>query len=217
MYTPDSHTHHATLIVSENRKAITENLWKELSALSRNNVRYEQTVLDIETARALISWNNAPYIGKKIALIAFHSATIPAQNALLKVLEEPSNGTSFILVTSNKEALLPTLLSRLQETKVKEHIENTDSHHDAQLFLKTPQADRMKLASVTALLTKTDEEGRKDRESLKAFILSLAQGAAGVKPSDTQEILTIASYAGDPSSSGKALLEYLSLLLPQTK
>lgn len=36
------------------------------------------------------------------------------QNALLKTLEEPPNGTFFILVTSNEDRLLPTVRSRSQ-------------------------------------------------------------------------------------------------------
>lgn len=38
--------------------------------------------------------------------------TIPAQNALLKVLEEPPNNTYIILSTERKEALLRTIISR---------------------------------------------------------------------------------------------------------
>ncbi len=38
--------------------------------------------------------------------------TIAAQNALLKVFEEPPEGTTFLLVTEKKESLLPTVRSR---------------------------------------------------------------------------------------------------------
>ena len=40
------------------------------------------------------------------------SMTVAAQNALLKVFEEPPAGTTFLLVTEKKEALLPTVRSR---------------------------------------------------------------------------------------------------------
>jgi DNA polymerase III delta prime subunit len=40
--------------------------------------------------------------------------TIEAQNALLKVLEEPPSHTIIILITTTKEALLPTIRSRCQ-------------------------------------------------------------------------------------------------------
>jgi DNA polymerase-3 subunit delta' len=41
----------------------------------------------------------------------------PAQDALLKTLEEPPNATTFILVTSAPGTLLPTILSRCQRLR----------------------------------------------------------------------------------------------------
>lgn len=41
----------------------------------------------------------------------------PAANALLKTLEEPPEGTGFILVASNASALLPTIISRCQRVR----------------------------------------------------------------------------------------------------
>src|SRR6201999_3807744 len=40
-----------------------------------------------------------------------------AANALLKTLEEPGQKTHFILLTSQPEALLPTILSRTQRVR----------------------------------------------------------------------------------------------------
>lgn len=41
----------------------------------------------------------------------------PAANALLKTLEEPPDGTGFILVATNAKALLPTIISRCQRVR----------------------------------------------------------------------------------------------------
>jgi len=55
---------------------------------------------------------SAPF---KIALITeAEKLTIPAQNALLKILEEPPARTLIILLAPQKEALLPTIISRCQ-------------------------------------------------------------------------------------------------------
>lgn len=43
--------------------------------------------------------------------------SISAANALLKTLEEPGARTHFILLTSQEEALLPTILSRTQRVR----------------------------------------------------------------------------------------------------
>jgi DNA polymerase-3 subunit delta' len=57
-----------------------------------------------------------PYHGKyKVLLINdSHRMTVAAQNALLKVLEEPNPTTIIILVTHELDRILPTILSRLQ-------------------------------------------------------------------------------------------------------
>lgn len=50
--------------------------------------------------------------------------TIPAQNALLKILEEPPQTTLIILSVSQKEILLPTILSRCEIIELKNVIED---------------------------------------------------------------------------------------------
>lgn len=42
----------------------------------------------------------------------------PAQNALLKTLEEPISGTAFLLLTDSPELLLPTIISRCRALKL---------------------------------------------------------------------------------------------------
>lgn len=61
-----------------------------------------------------------PYLAPvKIAFIPqAEKLTVPAQNALLKTLEEPPAKTLLILMAPNKEALLPTIVSRCQITQL---------------------------------------------------------------------------------------------------
>ncbi len=47
-----------------------------------------------------------------------HLATIPAQNALLKTLEEPVSNTLFLLTTTHLRQLLPTIRSRCHLLKL---------------------------------------------------------------------------------------------------
>jgi DNA polymerase-3 subunit delta' len=56
--------------------------------------------------------------GKKIAVINdAHLMTHEAQNALLKILEEPSPSSMIILISANPAELLPTVVSRCQEIR----------------------------------------------------------------------------------------------------
>jgi hypothetical protein len=217
MHFKDFPQHHAILLTHSDRLSYGQELWNEISTLSPAHRHFDQTVLDIETARIIISFAQSPYSGEKVALISFHTASLPAQNAMLKILEEPRGNMRFVLLTTNKNNLIDTVLSRVRHVHV-EGGENT-SHKHAEEFLFTSPSFRMKLSYVVDILSKVDEEGRKDREVVKAFILSLVDVMSEKKiaPRYITETLEIASYASDPSASGKALLEYLSLLLPQIK
>jgi hypothetical protein len=87
----------------------------------------------------------------------------------------------------------------------------------AREFLSSKHEMRMSILSIEKLLKQEDEEGRKDREAVRGFILSLLPVLR--ENSDTayfqQEVLEVASYAGEPSASTKGLVEYLALLLPK--
>jgi DNA polymerase III delta prime subunit len=210
--------HHAILLVDIQREKLGDALWDEILKLSLANKYFKSTVLDIDMARSIISWAQSPYHEHKHAVISFHTATLPAQNALLKILEEPPSLVSFILVTSHKEHILDTVISRLEVVTEKDK-QKDDITKTAHLFLEEKPSIRMKLPYVVELLAREDEEGRKDRERVRLFLLDLAEGVTSFKVSSryAQEVLEMASYASDPSTSCKAILEYVSLLLPQTK
>lgn len=69
--------------------------------------------LNIETSRAIIDESYIANENIKTILIAANSFNLYAQNALLKVLEEPPSGVVFILYAKMKSLLLPTIRSRL--------------------------------------------------------------------------------------------------------
>lgn len=77
----------------------------------------ETTSIGIERIRSLQNQLKLKPFGqeKKIAFFSqAETATVEAQNALLKILEEPSEKTLFILSAPSPEWLLPTIVSRCQ-------------------------------------------------------------------------------------------------------
>lgn len=56
---------------------------------------------------------------KLLVIYDAHLLTAEAQNALLKVLEEPPNNTIIILVSPSTSTLLPTVISRCQVVELK--------------------------------------------------------------------------------------------------
>lgn len=77
----------------------------------------ERPSITIEQVRQLnhqLSLSSYQASGRRVVVIdSAHLLTLEAQNALLKLIEEPPPATSFILVAESLEALLPTVRSRL--------------------------------------------------------------------------------------------------------
>jgi DNA polymerase-3 subunit delta' len=71
-------------------------------------------IAEIRLAQSFL--NNKPLKNKQNVVIihAAQKLTLPAQQALLKTLEEPPGNSLIYLVTDNPESLLPTILSRVQ-------------------------------------------------------------------------------------------------------
>lgn len=69
--------------------------------------------LNIEISRAIIDESYIASEETKTILIAANSFNVYAQNALLKILEEPPNSVLFVLYARMKSLLLPTIRSRL--------------------------------------------------------------------------------------------------------
>ncbi len=205
--------HHAVCFVTSSRELFLPSV---LSVLKETNSYHEVTemnVLDIDTARTLKEWNNKSFGIPKTMVVSFHTITHQAQNALLKVLEEPNSATQFILLTTHIHGLLPTVRSRLHivEHTDKEMIEKIPS-----FFLRTRPDLRMELPEIETLLEAVDKEDKKDREKVMQFIGSLYEICVTkrVEVSMCKEIAACLQFASGPSSSGKMLVEYLALRLP---
>ncbi|MDR2912698.1 MAG: DNA polymerase III subunit delta [Alistipes sp.] len=86
--------------------------------------------LGLENLQGLISKREADEVIRKLSFKSFEGGykavvvwlpermNIEAANTLLKILEEPWDRTLFILVSAKPELLLPTILSRVQQTVV---------------------------------------------------------------------------------------------------
>ena len=75
------------------------------------------TIKQIHTL--LTSLATAPRLPRLIWIEEAHLATIPAQNALLKLLEEPPLNTTIYLTTQSQSSLLPTIRSRCAHQALK--------------------------------------------------------------------------------------------------
>lgn len=102
------------------------------SIIESNYIEINKTLsnISIETVRELTaSLSYGSYEGKLqvVVIYALDKASIPAQNALLKLLEEPPQNTLIFLTVDTTDAVLSTILSR---TNVLRLSKNDIQKHD---------------------------------------------------------------------------------------
>ena len=174
----------------------------------------------IEEARELITAASLKNYEHGVFLLGIASLTSEAQQAMLKLFEEPQQGTQFIVMVPHG-TLLPTLRSRMMEYPEKEKLTAGrlgSSQRDPQqvsLFLKLSSKERSDF--ITKLLK--DDEGTKER--VRDFINALeAELYARVGPTRSntrqalEDIAMVRDYLRDRSPSLKMLLEHLAIGLP---
>ena len=110
------------------------------------------------------------------------SMNVSAQNALLKVLEEPPGGTSFILVVETPQELLPTVRSRstaVSADTVRPSAEKNINGLAAEFLDALP--DAMKLAEFSFKLDKLDKNAFIDfiEDAKTAVALKLRDSFSG--------------------------------------
>lgn len=112
---------HSTLLISNTTILSADVLaWLKRSAdrvKSENVVFINETFesISVETIReisAQAQYGSSEADTRFFVLLAAEKMSLPAQNAILKILEEPPEHTVFVLATSNPDYLLPTIHSR---------------------------------------------------------------------------------------------------------
>ena len=123
-----------------------------------------------------------PFEGRRRVVIVDDAAALvgPAQNALLKTLEEPPASSVFILLTSRPDVLLPTVRSRVIRLSFAEGgplVVDAESRHVAQRVLARAAAGGdpgRRLEAAKDLLTNTGGGSAGDREQLASHLRAVA-------------------------------------------
>lgn len=136
--------------------------------------------------------------------------SVEAQNALLKVLEEPPAYVTFIICVTSKEKLLSTVLSRSQtvtffplscETVAKYLIDKTDTPED-----KTQLLSKMAQGSIgTALELATDDTKLTRMEKSVTALINLKKNALRIR--EMVELLT------EEKENITEIIDYMSTFL----
>lgn len=167
----------------------------------------------VDDARALkdISGTKAIAHMGRVMVISVGALTTEAQNALLKLLEEPGQGMVFVLSIPRADVLLPTVRSRMQRVHLPRNHEKEECKA-AHEFLAAPVAKR--LAIVGKLLKDKDIQSADDLLTGVECILSESLHTKTEHQHKTLRTLhaiwNTRRYSG--TSLSKPLLERIALL-----
>lgn len=179
-----------------------------IKTLEVSDVEYlKSDSFSIDNVRELTTKSfSRPEIGDtKLIVVLLTSITIEAQQALLKLLEEPPNSTAFVFCVPHSLYLLPTLISRFHQPL---GFSRTPRINNAfQDFYLLPLPDR--LAEISNRLLKKDKQWI---EELKQSMLNwLIEKPANLRTNDISWFYYIAEHLHTRGASNKILLEELAL------
>ncbi|MBP6858419.1 MAG: hypothetical protein KBC33_01145 [Candidatus Pacebacteria bacterium] len=221
-------SHHAYLIIGSDshRLDLISILAKDHNILAQANPdffdrSYENlTIDDSRELKSLHSTRPIGITGKKIFIITTNAATVEAQNALLKLLEEPAEYAHFFLIVPSAHILLPTVKSRMQEVVSgklsvvsKKTLEQLNTIEEVRKFLKMTQAKRLevvkKLVEDITKEKKTKQDVINFLDAIQAVVYEEKGIKEGAKPLEAIE--TARKYIHDRAPSVKMLMEYVAL------
>ncbi|PIR83159.1 hypothetical protein COU19_02020 [Candidatus Kaiserbacteria bacterium CG10_big_fil_rev_8_21_14_0_10_56_12] len=222
--------HHAFVIEAEADKGIEFALgWveRELGLEQKANpdvVVLRHGLFSVEDARQVSEIAiQAPLRGTKRAIIiAAARAYREAQNALLKIFEEPVPGTHLFLILPTLGGLLPTLRSRVVVLRQGAGAARAVSE-DARVFLAAAREKRT--AMIKRLSTGRDEDERRtNRDRALAIVNGVEATAyealhAGNRAPEIVSLLRdtteLRTFLHDRSAPVRMILEHLSLVIPR--
>ncbi len=171
---------------------------------------YRQPQFGIDMARTLIQAAHLRPSGKEnqqVILVATEFITEEAQQALLKIIEEPPSSTKFVFVLPLGYTLLPTLESRFERKESEKH--DVDSSV-FQSFKRATYAER--LSSIEEAAKKKDLAWQANiKRGLLGHLLAHHRDISSETLTEFEYISRTLLTRG---ASNKFLLEHLALNLP---
>jgi len=184
-------------------------------------------LFSVDDARNLVTASGPIAGDRKLVIISVKRIFHEAQNALLKLFEEPPEDTTLVLVVPSAGVLLHTLRSRLMplpnvsaEGTAREHTEEIVNQ-----FLKANANERKKLCD--HLLARSGSDKEEERQQARFDSVRLVEGLlltarkealAGNKSREvrlyTAELVGFLPTLHTRSAPLKLILEHLQLVIP---
>lgn len=199
-------THHAVLFSASEPLLVSLDEYETIAAHNQ----YRQGQFGIDDVRALISVAYRRPEGaevERLLLVATEFITEEAQQALLKLIEEPPISTRFIFVIPEGYTLLPTLESRFERAGT---LGEPTVSTAFVTFKKAQLAER--LALIEENLKRKDHLWQADlKKGLLTYLTDRPKSLSASVLSDLEYVSRLLLTRG---ASNKFLLEHLALTLP---
>ncbi len=213
-------SHHAYYLVGDDatREKLVSILHDKHSIKSHGNPdlyikKYETFTID-EARKLKSAAEVLPSItdAKKIFVLQIDNITLEAQNALLKLFEEPGDSVHFFLIISSAHILLQTVKSRMSLLR-SSHLQDSGIAQEAKVFLDSSIPKR--LEQIKKFVDAIADEKR-PRQDAADFLNEIERfvyvSGDGVRPARKLEVISkVREYMNDRAPSFKMLLEYVAL------
>ena len=221
-----SNLHHAYLLVGRPedvlptlRVSLGERLGVADLSASPDYVEEEYSLFGIKDSHSLRQRQNLSAFGKKgrFFVLTISSATVEAQNALLKTFEEPATDTHFFVILRSEDILLPTLKSRFVIVRPNEKDQNQELEKTAAMDFSTmsPSA-RLEYVKKNFIKNKNEGKGEVFRflDDLEKVVYNLYRSGGRVgEPKALMAILQAKKHLANPRASLRLILEHLALAI----
>ncbi len=212
--------HHAYVVVGDRAQALksVEVALKERSTGEESVFTYEtfqkEDALVLRERALLRSHQGIP----RYFIVAALAWTREAQNALLKVLEEPVSDTHFFLIGPSEHEFLPTIRSRVQVVHIEQALrESALPLVSAKKFLTSTRGERL---AYIAQFLKEFEESETSGPRRKAAVDFLSALEVLVREQGIQKnthalvaLLTAKSHLQNQGALVKMVLEHIALIV----
>ncbi len=182
---------------------------------NQDPIRFDFESISIEDVRDLKMHHNEKSSdgSKRVFLINALSINHEAQNALLKILEEPGEDTFFFFILPRVNSLHPTLLSRVQVISLENFLPEDN-------FFTKPVKDRLDFVADLIKKHKDDETSGNLRnvavQILNNYELSIKNKKKLISRDESwklKEVIKMRQYLSTPGASVKMILEHLALVI----
>jgi hypothetical protein len=215
---PD-HLHHAYILfgnINESAKQLREFFDTSITNIQWLEYRYEKLGIDeVRELRRVVSQKTD---GRFLVIIT-ERFPVEAQQALLKILEEPADNTHLFIIVPSQVFVLETILSRA--ITIRSEITTTDQLLPIRQFLLGTVKSRLDDIEVLVKSREKDEslqsyEVQQFLDQIESALYALFSKKRSIQFTESfQAIRDARGWAGQTGFPMKNIIEYVAMVLPE--